>query len=243
MQNRLFVSWRSPTGIDCKLVGPETPCFCTHRYKQHKTDFKELPKDRPIHLPCKVSKCQCKSYGYVPRNGSQPIRCRCKHYSDDHSAAGSYHCTKCAGCSGFHSSYTCSCSQPAYAHDTVVETKEERQAQGKPVGRDVPYAAMGGLTGFSSLAEGYMRLDESGIGTPDRSFLVASEDGGSHPFLRAYDPSSSKISELPEGEKPVSRLKRTEEEDMAFFEKRYQERLQKEKEQRRLNVKRPTQRP
>lgn len=31
-QNRLFVSWRSPTGIDCKLVGPETPCFCTHRY-------------------------------------------------------------------------------------------------------------------------------------------------------------------------------------------------------------------
>lgn len=35
---------------------------------------------------------------------------------------------------------------------------------GKPVGQDVPYAAMGGLTGFSSLAEGYMRLDDSGIG-------------------------------------------------------------------------------
>uniref|UniRef100_A0A8D1INP5 Protein FAM221A n=1 Tax=Sus scrofa TaxID=9823 RepID=A0A8D1INP5_PIG len=29
--NRLFVSWRSPTGVDCKLVGPETLCFCTHR--------------------------------------------------------------------------------------------------------------------------------------------------------------------------------------------------------------------
>jgi len=45
-----------------------------------------------------------------------------------------------------------------------VETKQKRLAQGKPVGQDVPYAAMGGLTGFSSLAEGYMRLDDSGIG-------------------------------------------------------------------------------
>ena len=35
-------------------------------------------------------------------------------------------------------------------------------ASGKPVGKDVPYAAMGGLTGFSSLAPGYMRLDPSG---------------------------------------------------------------------------------
>lgn len=67
-------------------------------------------------------------------------------------------------CSGFRSCFTCACGQPAYAHDTVVETKQERLAQGKPVGRDVPYAAMGGLTGFSSLAEGYMRLDDSGIG-------------------------------------------------------------------------------
>ena len=47
----------------------------------------------------------------------------------------------------------------------VVETKEERLARGKPVGRDVPYKAMGGLTGFSSLADGYMRHDASGIGS------------------------------------------------------------------------------
>uniref|UniRef100_A0ABI7XN80 Protein FAM221A n=1 Tax=Felis catus TaxID=9685 RepID=A0ABI7XN80_FELCA len=32
LQNRLFVSWRSPTGMDCKLVGPETLCFCTHSW-------------------------------------------------------------------------------------------------------------------------------------------------------------------------------------------------------------------
>ncbi|XP_073437520.1 protein FAM221A isoform X1 [Dendrobates tinctorius] len=233
-QNRLFVSWRSPTGIDCKLVGPETLCFCTHRYKQHKTDFKELPKDRPILLPCKVSKCPCKSYHYVPLNGSQPIRCRCKHFADDHCVTGSYNCTKCSNCSGFHSSFTCGCSQPAYAHDTVVETKEERQALGKPVGHDVPYAAMGGLTGFSSLAEGYMRLDESGIGAPSKSFLEAPDDGGSHPFLRAYGPPSSNVKELPEGNNQASSLKTSEEQDMAYFERRYQERLQKEREQKRL---------
>lgn len=77
-----------------------------------------------------------------------------------------------SSCPGFHSSFTCGCSQPAYTHDTVIETKEQRQALGKPVGQDVPYAAMGGLTGFSSLAEGYMRLDESGIGLFVAVFII-----------------------------------------------------------------------
>lgn len=67
-------------------------------------------------------------------------------------------------CSGYRSPFTCGCGKPGYAHVTLVETKEERVARGHPVGRDVPYAAMGGLTGFSSLADGYLRLDPSGIG-------------------------------------------------------------------------------
>ena len=45
-----------------------------------------------------------------------------------------------------------------------METADEREARGHPVGQATPYAAMGGLTGFSSLAEGYMRLDPSGMG-------------------------------------------------------------------------------
>ncbi|KAM4705565.1 protein FAM221A isoform 2-T2 [Rhinophrynus dorsalis] len=240
MKNRLYVSWRSPSGMDCKLVGPETPCFCTHRYKQHKTDFKELPKDRQIDLPCQASRCPCKSFHYVPLNGSQPIRCRCKHFADDHSMAGTYHCMKCSKCSGFHSSFTCGCSHPVYAHETVVETKEERQAQGKPVGHDVPYAAMGGLTGFSSLAEGYLRLDDSGIGTPSKSFLESSEIGNSHPFLRVYDnPNTAQALTPPPIDKQLSNMRLTEEDDMAFFERRYQERLKKEKEQKRGNSKLP----
>lgn len=45
-----------------------------------------------------------------------------------------------------------------------VETKLEREARGRPIGRDVPYAAMGGLTGFSSLLDGYLALEASGSG-------------------------------------------------------------------------------
>lgn len=45
-----------------------------------------------------------------------------------------------------------------------VETKQERESRGQPVGRDVSYAAMGGLTGFGSLLDGYLALgtNESG---------------------------------------------------------------------------------
>ncbi|KAM5272025.1 protein FAM221A isoform 5-T5 [Ctenodactylus gundi] len=166
------------------------------RYKQHKTDFEVIPQQHPIALPCRVPGCQCRAYHYVPLNGTQPVRCRCKHFADQHSAVPGFACNVCSKCSGFHSCFTCACGQPAYTHDTVVETKQERLAQGKPVGQDVPYAAMGGLTGFSSLAEGYMRLDDSGVvGT-------SSQD---------------------------SSLRRPEEDDMAFFERRYQERIKMEK--------------
>lgn len=46
----------------------------------------------------------------------------------------------------------------------TIETKTERQRRGHPVGHDVPYQAMGGITGFSSLCDGYERLDPSGKG-------------------------------------------------------------------------------
>lgn len=65
-------------------------------------------------------------------------------------------------------SYSC---ESFFSQKTVVETKEERLAHGHPVGQDVPYAAMGGITGFSSLMDGYMRLDDSGIGPPPMHML------------------------------------------------------------------------
>ncbi|KAG7456493.1 hypothetical protein JOB18_044589 [Solea senegalensis] len=156
MKNRLYVSFGVPGGIDCKLVGPETPCFCTHRYKQHKTDFEVIPSERPLTLQCQVRGCRCPTYEYVPRNGPKHVRCRCKHLPEDHSVTAGHLCRKCHSCSGFQSPFTCGCSQPSYAHRTLVETKSEREARGQPVGRDVPYAAMGGLTGFTSLMDGYL---------------------------------------------------------------------------------------
>lgn len=53
---------------------------------------------------------------------------------------------------------------PVRDHRLVVETVADREARGHPVGQATPYVAMGGITGFSSLAEGYMRLDPSGRG-------------------------------------------------------------------------------
>ena len=70
----------------------------------------------------------------------------------------------CQKCAGFKSSYTCGCGETYMNHEMVVENREERESRGHPIGYDTPYQAMGGLTGFSSLAEGYMRLDPSGRG-------------------------------------------------------------------------------
>lgn len=75
-----------------------TDCVCLFvRYKQHQTDFIELPEERPINLPCKQSGCKCASYHYVPLNGGQPIRCTCKHPADSHSAMAPYKCKNAKG--------------------------------------------------------------------------------------------------------------------------------------------------
>ncbi|XP_008419913.1 protein FAM221A isoform X1 [Poecilia reticulata] len=158
MKNRLYVSFGVPGGIDCKQIGPETQCFCEHRYKQHQTEFEVIPSERPIALQCKVSGCRCSSYNYIPQPGCAMVRCKCKHLPQDHSEAAGHLCKKCKVCSGFQSPYTCGCGRPSFEHRTLVETKQERLARGQPVGKDVPYAAMGGLTGFTSLLDGYLAL-------------------------------------------------------------------------------------
>lgn len=69
--------------------------LCVCRYKQHKTDFQVLPTVRPIDLPCKLKKCRCSTFQYVPMNGSQSVRCRCKHFSEDHDEGDGHACVKC----------------------------------------------------------------------------------------------------------------------------------------------------
>lgn len=75
---------------------------------------------------------------------------------------------------------------------TVVETREERMTLGRPVGRAVPYAAMGGLTGFSSLAEGYLRLDPSGIAScVEIAITSVSRQKKKHKLFEEYQYSAS----------------------------------------------------
>jgi len=239
MKNRLFTSWTNSVGMDCKLIGPETPCFCKHRYKQHRTEFKVIPPDRPILLPCQVKGCRCASYHYVPVVGCCPIRCNCKHDADEHSEVRPYQCKRgvCKKCTGFKSSYTCGCRETYTQHQMVVETKEERQARGHPVGMDTPYKAMGGLTGFSSLADGYMRLDPSGQGAPSEEFLAQPITVQDHAFLRAAVPSiqahnqakkdNSKLDE--DMAERMAAMRRPGESELDYYERRYQERLKAEK--------------
>ena len=62
---------------------------------------------------------------------------------------------------GFSAPFTCTCSEAANKQTALVETKEEREKHGHLTGYAAPYKATSGLTGFSSLEEGYLRLDPS----------------------------------------------------------------------------------
>ncbi|KAK2158466.1 hypothetical protein NP493_1786g00025 [Ridgeia piscesae] len=239
LKNRLFTSWTNSSGMDCKQIGPETPCFCQHRYKQHKTDFETVPEERPISLPCQVRGCHCTSYHYIPLMGGTGIRCKCKHPAEEHSEKAPYRCKKsvCQSCAGFRSSYTCGCGSPYNDHEMIVETQEEREARGHPVGMATPYQAMGGLTGYSSLAEGYMRLDPSGRGAPSEEFLKQEITSSDHAFLRGAVPSIQAhrraikdYGRLDEDmAERMSSLRKPNESEMDFYERRYQERLKAEK--------------
>ncbi|CAF1546179.1 unnamed protein product [Adineta steineri] len=71
---------------------------------------------------------------------------------------------------------------------------------------------MDGLTGFSSLAEGYLRLDPS---RPDDDFLNLSITAMDYPILRAQaslDPNSTEAQ---------SQLHRPGESELDYYERRY----------------------
>ncbi|CAL8105139.1 unnamed protein product [Calicophoron daubneyi] len=231
-KNRIFVSLVNPSGVDCILVGPQTECFCQHRLIQHQTDFETLPETRPIKLPCRH--CNCESFHVMPKFGSQIARCHCKHLTTEHSVKAPYFCSRqnCK-CDGFKTSMHCDCGVEFYKHQMVMETVQERLARGHPVGRPTPYQAMGGITGFSSLAPGIARMDESGAGgTLTEEELNAPITSNDHPFLRdqaaavyAYKLAKNDLQgaelERPEVE---SQMHRPGESELDFYERRYQER-------------------
>ncbi|CAF2062629.1 unnamed protein product [Rotaria magnacalcarata] len=205
--------------MDCILIGPQHKCLCRHKFAEHKTDFAQIPTERPILISCRQQGCRCVSFEYVANaSGTSDPNCRCKHSLDNHATKPPYKCQKNCNCTGFSAPFTCTCGESANKHITLVETKEEREERGHPTGYATPYQAMGGLTGFSSLAEGYLRLDPSGRGRPDDDFLNQPITAMDHPILRVH------ASHEPDSAEAQSQLRRTGESEMDYYERRYQER-------------------
>ena len=141
------MKWRNADGVDCKGIGPASQCFCGHRYKEHNFDNIET---RIIN--CKSKGCKCKMFDYIPIFGSQDLKCLCKHSCQDHNPNGKRECLKCKTCSGFTSKHHCNCEQTFDMHQTVFESRQEREAQGRPVDpsfmQENLTGGMGGLSDF-----------------------------------------------------------------------------------------------
>ena len=118
-KNRLYVSWRNISGVDCKSIGPSSSCFCGHRYKHHNFDNVKSKK-----VNCREN-CKCKMFDYVPIFGSQDLKCRCKHSYTDH-GPNTKKCRKCDCMPTFTTSYACACGMTLHDHQTVFETRQER---------------------------------------------------------------------------------------------------------------------
>lgn len=176
---RLYVNWRcSSSGLDCRAVGPQSMCFCGHRYNEHDWSAFETRQ-----VGCKMPGCSCKCFGYVPVRGSQDLICsQCKrsyseHRPDDHGCPGICEPVS-AGASQsaprvFKSSYTCSCQVTYNNHTTVFESRQERELSGRQVDagwmdqaakEGLPVCHLGGIVGFTSLADGR----GAGAGAGDR---------------------------------------------------------------------------
>ena len=182
-KNRLYVHWRNANGQDCKTIGPASQCFCGHRYKNHAFDNVD---SRQVH--CKAmgkngKRCKCKQFCYIPVFGSQDLKCLCKHSCHEHDPNGIQICTRpgCK-CSGFQSKHHCNCGMTYMEHETVFESREEREAQGRPVDPKwmQEQSMAGGLGGlgadYQALADGQdladMRNPQAIVGNLNEGNMV-----------------------------------------------------------------------
>jgi hypothetical protein len=127
-KNKLYIFWINSSNFECKAIGPESMCFCNHRFKYHNFDN---VKDKKVN--CKDKKCKCKLYDYVPVYGANDVKCLCHHSYREHEL-GNRKCKRnnCK-CIKFSSKFTCNCGEGYDTHKTVIYTKEERIKMGKPV--------------------------------------------------------------------------------------------------------------
>lgn len=156
-KNHLYVYWINQKGFECKAIGPESMCFCGHRYKNHNFDNVKTKK-----INCKTAKCKCKLYEYIPVYGSNDVKCLCKHSYSLHDNI-TRKCTKCTTCQTFGSKFTCNCTMTYDEHSTIIENREERLAKGKAVDpgwmANNLTAGVGGLNSFTGMINDVYELE------------------------------------------------------------------------------------
>lgn len=83
---------------------------------------------------CRAKGCKCGLFLYIPVHGGQDFKCHCKHSHTVHSVQGNRACQRpgCR-CDRFSSSFACSCGQFFGDHETIFESRAEREAAGRPV--------------------------------------------------------------------------------------------------------------
>lgn len=129
-KNRIYVTWvNNETGLECRAVGPSSKCFCGHKYRDHNTDNKDK------NIFCRMKKCSCKLFEYIPIRGSQDLKCHCKHSYKQHNVA-TKQCEKInmrnnqvCECFDFQSSFGCACGQPFSNHHTLFETVKSTKSK------------------------------------------------------------------------------------------------------------------
>ncbi|CEM30336.1 unnamed protein product [Vitrella brassicaformis CCMP3155] len=199
-ENELHVYWRNTsTGMDCKIIGPSSKCFCGHRYRDHAWFETETKK-----VSCRMQGCRCLMFSYIPIHGSQDLKCRCKHSYEVHDARTKKCTQPSCSCSGFISRFTCGCGSSYENHETVFETRRERQARGLPVSTPAgtgpaALAPTGALNSYLSLADGVDRealiappMNQKGItGPAARKALRNESSPSSSSAAAASSPASS----------------------------------------------------
>ena len=118
-KNRIYASWRNSRGLDCKMIGPASMCFCGHRFKEHEF-LQPVNKKVQTHnndkVFCKRPKCTCPTFSHVPQFGANDFKCLCKHSYTEHDPI-SKKCSKgMCGCSKFSSTWSCSCGSKFGEH-------------------------------------------------------------------------------------------------------------------------------
>lgn len=135
-----------------------------------------------------MPRCSCTCFNYVPVRGSQDVKCsRCHKSYTEHSSLD--HSCPSKGAK-FASSYTCSCTQSYNDHQTVFESRAERASDGRPLDTGwmeqaeragLPVCHLGGICGFTSLADG---VDRVFAGLEDTPIGAVVPDGGTDRMLQ-----------------------------------------------------------